>query len=60
MEWLLILAGAAALLIAVMVFIGSRRSRHRSQLDPSRDVYFGDREPRPPHGPHGSNTHSSP
>ncbi|MFC7242663.1 hypothetical protein ACFQO7_09240 [Catellatospora aurea] len=59
MEWLLIPAGVLGLLIVVMVIIGARRNKHRSHLDPARDVYFGDREPRPPHGPFGSNTAGS-
>ncbi|MEU8074611.1 hypothetical protein AB0B31_04120 [Catellatospora citrea] len=59
MNWLLIFVGVLGLLIVAMVIIGARRSRQRSQLDPSRDVYFGDREPRPPHGPYGSNTEGS-
>ncbi|GIF96150.1 hypothetical protein [Catellatospora citrea] len=59
MDWLLIFASVLGLLIVAMVIIGARRSRQRSHLDPSRDVYFGDREPRPPHGPHGANTESS-
>ncbi|GAA2375373.1 hypothetical protein Cme02nite_04900 [Catellatospora methionotrophica] len=59
MEWLLIVVGVPALLIVAMVVVGARRSRQRSRLDPNRDVYFGDREPRPPHGPYGSNTGGS-
>ncbi len=59
MEWLLIFAGVLGLLIVAMVIIGARRSRQRSHLDRSRDVYFGDREPRPPHGPHGTNNDGS-
>ncbi|MFD0599039.1 hypothetical protein ACFQZ4_47640 [Catellatospora coxensis] len=58
MEWFLVFAGAAALLIVTMVVVGARRSRRRSHLDP-RDGYFGDREARPPHGPFDSNTDSS-
>lgn len=59
MEWLLIFGAVLGLLIVAMVIIGARRSRQRSHLDPSRDVYFGDPEPRPPHGPHGTNTGGS-
>ncbi len=55
----MIAVGVLVLLIVAMVIVGARRSRHRSHLDPTRDVYFGDREPRPPHGPYGSNTGGS-
>ncbi len=48
MELLAGIAAVTAVLVAVMVFIVSRRSRSRSALDPSRDLYHGFPEDKNP------------
>ncbi len=52
MKLLVGILGVTAVLVAVMVFIVSRRSRSRSRLDPSRDAYRGFPDDKTP-GPHG-------
>ncbi|MEV4416915.1 hypothetical protein [Catellatospora sp. NPDC049609] len=60
MEFVVGLLVVTVALIAVMLFVVARRSRSRSKLDPSRDVYRGYPEDKTlnPYSVHPDGTHN--